>query len=353
MNNPENIPTGISTDYYYELQNQLLSIMQNLDVTNSSTTNDLMIYFESLGPLPTVTNNVDIEMFCDNAVQKYFELSNKYKNTPGEQIITNTVKKFINLLLDNYKSYVQDIRNQIKILKPISSKPPPPYIPGTNTNSPYTDCAKGLYSSEAGYYQCENFNKLNAPGPQKKQSIVGECFPTYGKNSPAVCLPDTTERCASGLMNVSNNGFPPCCNDNVPDSCIIKEGGGPAPSTPSGVSPVPPPLVDSSVYTRPTPIQPVENLSGAASNCIAKNPNYPTVKGSCYYNENNPCPTHYETVDTRFGTKMCCAPKDSTNANCFSTKSTFGSSSSSTNNNNTMLMILGVCIILFILLKKK
>ena len=231
-------------------------------------------------------------------------------------------------------------------ISPESYKPPPPFIPGTRKNSKYTDCAKELYASESAYYECEEFNKLNAPGPQKKQGTPNECFPTYGKSSPPVCAPDTTGTCTNGLMNVT--GFPPCCNDNVPDSCIISPSNPYAPITPSGSVPVPPPLVNSSIYT-PTPT-PSENLSRAAANCVAKNPNYPAEMGSCVYNAENPCPTHYETTDTRFGTKMCCAPQSNNNANCFSTKSTFGSSGT---DNTYILILLLIAILLFIFMKKK
>jgi hypothetical protein len=221
----------------------------------------------------------------------------------------------------------------------------------SHVNSKYTDCTNRLYASEEAYYQCQEFDKMNQPSSVKQNATV-ECYPTYGKTSPGVCAPDTTSRCTSGLMNVSNNGWPPCCNENVPDSCIIKEEGGSTSSTPSGASPVPPPLVNSSVYTPPSSVQPPsqENLANAAANCVAKNPNYPVPVGSCVYNPNNPCPTKYETTDSRFGSKMCCAPQTANNANCFSTKSTFGSSSKS---NNKMFIIFLVFILLFILMKKK
>ena len=211
---------------------------------------------------------------------------------------------------------------------------------GSHINSKTTDCNANKYSSETGYQECMSFNQLqkrfsNKPlKPLPNSSLppppADECFPTYGKNSPPVCVPDTTGRCIdSGLMTTT--GFPACCNENVLPSCIVSS------SNPSSNSaPV---------------LSPVSsNVQTAAANCVAKNPNYPSVQGGCYYNASNPCPSHYETVDTRFGTKMCCAPQDSTNANCFSNKSTFGSSS---NNNNNILIILMVCVLLFILLKKK
>ena len=387
MNNPDNIPSGIDPNnvkQYYQYQSMLLGIMNNLDIsfsgstgvtssTSTEVTDALMNYFNSLGPLPTATNDVDLETFCDNAVKGYQELIGTFRNTQNEQIVVNIAKTFVENLLQQYKPYVQLMRNQIKTLKayeplgpsgpsgvtssatPYSKTtdtrtleqiPPPPFIPGTRKNSEYTDCAKELYASESAYYECEEFNKLNAPGPQKKQGTPNECFPTYGKSSPPVCAPDTTGTCTNGLMNVT--GFPPCCNDNVPDSCIISPSNPYAPITPSGSVPVPPPLVNSSIYT-PTPT-PSENLSRAAANCVAKNPNYPAEMGSCVYNAENPCPTHYETTDTRFGTKMCCAPQSNNNANCFSTKSTFGSSGT---DNTYILILLLIAILLFIFMKKK
>jgi len=136
-----------------------------------------------------------------------------------------------------------------------------------------------------------------------------ECYPTYNGTSP-VCTSDTTGRCIdSGLMNVE--GFPPCCNPDVPESCIISSSN---------------PYVPKNAVSK-KPVTTTDNLSGAAAGCVAKNPNYPAPVGGCVYNGDNPCPTKYETTDTRFGTKMCCAPQDTTNTACFapvSDKSTFG-----------------------------
>jgi len=369
MNNPDNIPSGVESNFvkiYYDYQSMLLGIMKNLDISFSGSTgvtsststeaiDALRNYFNSLGPLPTATNDVDLETFCDNAVKRQQELYMRFRNTANEHVIMQISNIFVQTLLDFYKSLVEDMKKKIKTLP---YKPPPPYVPGTYRNSQYTDCSKQLYSSESAYYQCEQFNKLNAPGPQKKQGTPDECFPTYGKSSPAVCAPDTTGRCTNGLMNTT--GFPPCCNDNVPPSCIIKETREAPPNTPSGSSSVPPPLVNSSVYTSSgsssitTPVStPVstKNLSRAAANCVARNPNYPVEIGSCVYNPSNPCPTKYETTDSRFGTKMCCAPETSNNAACFSSKSRFGSSSD--DNNNSILILLFAIILLFILMKKK
>ena len=156
--------------------------------------------------------------------------------------------------------------------------------------------------------------------------------------------------------------------------------------------------VKQQTRTVSTPVSSPYTLSDAAAGCISGNPNYPSLKGSCVLNPQNPCPTHYETTDTRFGTKMCCAPKNDSNVNCFNQgsnkgvstfgavprnsagvnprsmygstnkkkkgltnvrrKSTFGASGASSSSGgcgittNTVIIILAVLLLLFLAAKK-
>jgi hypothetical protein len=96
-----------------------------------------------------------------------------------------------------------------------------------------------------------------------------------------------------------------------------------------------------------------DSLSNAAAGCVAKNPNYPALAGSCVYNPLNPCVGNYETTDTRFGTKMCCAPRTAANAACYPSetstfkviKSNFGKSNLGTGTNFLIMLIIGSIIV--------
>ena len=147
-----------------------------------------------------------------------------------------------------------------------------------------------------------------------------------------------------GYRNLA--GWPPCCD--TPDGRMWAPGG-------------PIPMGENSSMV--TKSENDVDLSNAASGCVAKNPNYPSVAGSCVYNPNNPCPGNFETVDTRFGTKMCCAPRTSDNEACFvkprssvsrfgKSKSTFGSKSNFGSSLN-IIIVLAVLALLFFIIKKK
>jgi len=356
MAEPENIPSSVpqsTVDYYNQSKKYINDI-----INSSSAIPEFENFINNLGPLPTATNNVELDPYCELAVSSSQELQKNYYSSSGASNdyfkLSQELRNFMTTLLQNYRPAVSTIRNAISqpvpepviqetVLEPVPEPVPVPE-PGVMN---YTSSLVSIPDAPMG-------PKPDVP----KKPVAAECFPTYGKNSPPVCAPDTTGRCiGSGLMNMT--GFPPCCNENVDESCIVTPSNPYMPPiTPSGSAPVPPPLVNPSVYSpnRPSapsppspPAQP-ENLSGAAAGCVAKNPNYPAPVGGCVYNPSNPCPTKYETTDTRFGTKMCCAPQTTENANCFSSKSTFGSSN---NYCYIYIIFLVIAILLFIFMKKK
>ena len=136
-------------------------------------------------------------------------------------------------------------------------------------------------------------------------------------------------------------GWPPCCDTD--------DGKTWAPGRPGQITRDPVSVDTSSQKV---------DLSNAAAGCVAKNPNYPTETGSCVYNPNNPCPGNYETVDTRFGTKMCCAPRNSANEACFVKKSTFNGKSTFGSKSNfggsmNIAIVIAVLALLFFIAKKK
>jgi len=160
-----------------------------------------------------------------------------------------------------------------------------------------------------------------------------------GVPKPGACVDSRTG--GPGYRNLE--GFPPCCDlysssDGSSSWLTARTTAAPR-STPS-YAPASQP--DSSrVYS----------LSQAAAGCVAKNPNYPSLAGSCVYNPLNPCIGNYETTDTRFGTKMCCAPRTAANAACYppeTFKSTFGKSNFGLGGTNMLLILLFVVFIYFI-----
>ena len=143
----------------------------------------------------------------------------------------------------------------------------------------------------------------------------------------------------------NSGGFPPCCDlYSSSDGSSSWMSSRPGSRVPQNL----PPQVSQT--TQP----PVYSLSKAAANCVARNPNYPTLAGSCVYNPLNPCVGNYETTDTRFGTKMCCAPRTASNAACFPPQqSTFkGTRSNFGLGGNTIIIWLFVAIIIFFIGKK-
>ena len=163
-----------------------------------------------------------------------------------------------------------------------------------------------------------------------------------GLPKPGSCSDSRTG--GPGYRNLE--GFPPCCDlysSSDGSSSWLSNRPGSRQSTRQSTQPAPAPA--------PSPQPGVLDLSKAASGCVAKNPNYPSVAGSCVYNPQNPCVGNYETTDTRFGTKMCCAPRTPYNAACFPQelgKSTFGKSSFGFGGNNIFIMLLLAVVIYFV-----
>ena len=140
-------------------------------------------------------------------------------------------------------------------------------------------------------------------------------------------------------------GFPPCC-DLYSSSDGTSSWMSNRPGSRAAAKPKVQPSVQQSVQPS---VQPgVLDISKAAAGCVAKNPNYPSVAGSCVYNPQNPCVGNYETTDTRFGTKMCCAPKTPSNAACFPQVSNFGKSNFGFGKSNFGFGGNNICIMLLL-----
>ena len=183
--------------------------------------------------------------------------------------------------------------------------------------------------------------------PEKRLDLNG--FPR-----PGACTDSRTG--APGYRN--STGFPPCC-----DLYSSSDGNSYWMSSRKAFSqdsiPVSSSVSQDSIPVSQDTAAPVYSLSQAAAGCVAKNPNYPALAGSCVYNPLNPCVGNYETTDTRFGTKMCCAPRTAANAACYpqqgstfkAIKSNFGKSNFGAGTNLFIFLLL-LLIIMFIIAKK-